>query len=263
MTDAQPSGVHIERCAGYIVARLAHPPANPLGPAMLDGLAAAIDAAEQTEAHALVIASSLPEFFAAGADIKHMQSLDVDGFMAYGAHMRQVFARIGAMPAISIAAIDGLALGGGLELAMACTIRIGSARASLGVPEVKLGLIPGAGGTQRLPRIIGHSRALDILLSGRQVPAAEAHVIGLLDRLVPEGDAEPVALEFAAGLGSASDAALASLRRCVDVASTRDLESGIAFEAEEENALFAGADAREGLAAFVERRAPVFDRARS
>jgi enoyl-CoA hydratase len=250
MADVQPQAVHVEQRPGYVVARLAHPPANPLGPAVLDGLEAAIDAAEEAEAHALVIASSLPGFFAAGADIKHMRSLDVEGFMAYGTHMRRVFARIGALPAISIAAIDGLALGGGLELAMACTIRIGSARASLGLPEVKLGLIPGAGGTQRLPRIIGRSRALDILLSGRRVPAAEAHVIGLLDRLVPD-------------LGSASDAALASLRRCVDVAFTEDLESGIAFEAAEENALFAGADAREGIAAFVERRIPAFNRVES
>ncbi|MFZ0977191.1 MAG: enoyl-CoA hydratase-related protein [Solirubrobacteraceae bacterium] len=260
---AETPAVHLELGRGYVVARLARPPANPLGPVVLAGLEAAIDAAEETEAHALVIASSLPEFFAAGADIKLMQSLDVEGFMAYGTHMRQVFARIDAMSAISIAAIDGLALGGGLELAMACTIRIGSARASLGLPEVKLGLIPGAGGTQRLPRIIGRSRALDILLSGRQVPAAEAHVIGLLDRLVPDGDAEPIALEIAAGLGSASDAALASVRRCVDVAFTEDLESGIAFEADEENALFAGADAREGIAAFVERRVPAFNRAES
>lgn len=258
MADHTDPAVQLTRHDGYVVARLSRPPANPLGPDVLEGLDAAIDATEETDARALVITSSLPDFFAAGADIKHMRSLDVGGFKVYGTQMRRVFARIEAMPALSIAAVDGQALGGGLELALACSIRIGSVRSSLGVPEVKLGLIPGAGGTQRLPRLVGRSRALDILVTGRQVPAEEAHTIGLLDRLVPAGRAEDVAIEIATFVASASGSALASLRRCADVAFEENLQSGIAFEAAEVNALFEHGDAREGLEAFVERRAPVF-----
>jgi enoyl-CoA hydratase/carnithine racemase len=250
--------VSIEPAAGYVVARLAHERANPLGPVVLDGLEAAVQTVEELGARALVITSSLDGFFAAGADIKHMRTLDGDGFAAYGAQMRRVFARISAMPAVSIAAIDGLALGGGMELAFACTLRIGSTRAQLGLPEIHLGLIPGAGGTQRLPRLAGRGRALDILLTGRQVPAAEAHAIGLLERLVPAGDAERVAIEIAEHLATASAPALAAIHRCVDVALSEDLETGIAFEADEEQLLFVDGEAGEGLAAFLERRAPSF-----
>jgi enoyl-CoA hydratase/carnithine racemase len=258
MAERAAPAVQLTRRAGYVVARLSHPPANPLGPDVLDGLDAAVDAVQETDARALVICSALSDFFAAGADIKHMQSLDLNGFKGYGTQMRRVFARIEGLACISIAAIDGQALGGGLELALACSIRIGSVRSSLGLPEVKLGLIPGAGGTQRLPRIVGRSRALDILMTGRQVPAEEAHAIGLLDRLVPAAEAEHVAIEIATSVASASGAALASLRRCVNVAFDEDLDSGIAFEADEENALFEHGDAREGIEAFVARRAPVF-----
>jgi enoyl-CoA hydratase/carnithine racemase len=243
---------------GYVLARLQHPPANPLGPALLDGLDAAADMVEELGSPALVISSSIPGVFAAGADIKYMRSLDGDGFAAYGEQMRRVFARIAALPAISIAAIDGLALGGGLELALVCDLRIGSLHAQVGLPEIKLGLIPGAGGTQRLPRIVGRSRALEILLTARQVPAREAHALGLLDRLVAAGRAEETAIETAAQLAQASAPAVAATKRCVEAAFTHDLESGIAFEAAEENALFSDGEAGEGILAFVERRAPVF-----
>jgi enoyl-CoA hydratase/carnithine racemase len=243
---------------GYVLARLQHPPANPLGPALLDGLDGAAEMVEQLGSAALVISSSIPQVFAAGADIKHMRSLDGDGFAAYGEHMRRVFARIAALPAISIAAIDGFALGGGLELALACDLRIGSREARLGLPEIKLGLIPGAGGTQRLPRIVGRSRALEILLTARQVPAHEAHALGLLDRLVPAGNAEDAAVDTAAQLARASAPAVAAITRCVEAAFTEDLERGIAFEAAEENSLFCDGEADEGILAFVERRPPVF-----
>lgn len=248
----------LQQGPGYVVARLGRAPANPLGPALLDGLDAAADLVERLSSPVLVISSSVPQFFAAGADIKHMRSLDDDGFMAYGVHMRRVFARLAGLSAVSIAAIDGMTLGGGLELALSCDMRIGSTRAELGLPEIKLGLIPGAGGTQRLPRIVGRSRALEILLTGRQVRAREAHVIGLLDRLVPAGRAEQVAIETAAELAVASAPAVGAIQRCVEAAFTEDLESGIAFEAVEENALFKHGEAREGIAAFVERRRPTF-----
>jgi enoyl-CoA hydratase/carnithine racemase len=255
---ASRPAVWIEPADGYVVARLAHPPANPLSPVVLDGLAEAAQAVEDLGARALVITSALDGFFAAGADIKHMRTLDADGFAVYGTQMRQLFQRITELEAISIAAIDGLALGGGLELAFACTLRIGSDAARLGLPEVHLGLIPGAGGTQRLPRLIGRSRALEVLLTGRQVPAPEAHAIGMIDRLVPAGTAEQVALEIAVQLARSSAPALAAIRRCVESALTEELEPGIAVEAAEEQALFVDGEASEGFAAFLERRPPVF-----
>jgi enoyl-CoA hydratase len=250
--------VHVETCEGFVVARLAYPPANPLAPAVLDGLAAAVDAVQSAQAHALVIASALPGYFAAGADIKHMASLNGDGFADYGAHMRRVIERIAGLRAVSIAAIEGLALGGGFELGLACTLRIGSMSARVGLPEVKLGLIPGAGGTQRLPRVVGRGRALDMILTGRQVPAQEAHTMGLLDRLVPSGAAEKVALEIAAQLAASSATTLAAVKRSVEAAFRDAFEDGMAVEAAEEQALFETGDGREGIAAFLERRPPDF-----
>jgi enoyl-CoA hydratase len=155
-----------------------------------------------------------------------------------------------------VAAIEGLALGGGLELALACTMRVGSRSAQLGLPESKLGLIPGAGGTQRLPRVVGRGRALDIMLTARSVPADEAYGMGLLDRLVEPGEAEKAALELAAQLATCSPAALTQVMRCVDDAFDVPLEEGKGREAERVTELFAGAEAREGLSAFIQKRRP-------
>jgi enoyl-CoA hydratase/carnithine racemase len=158
---------------------MASPPANALSGPLLDGLHAALDAAEAAgDVKVLVVSSAVDRFFAAGADIKHMAAIDAASFTAYGDRMRAVNDRLAAAPFLSVAAVDGLALGGGLELAMAATMRVSGPRAGYGLPEVKLGLIPGAGGTQRLPRLVGRGRALDIMLTGRQVPAAEAEPAG-------------------------------------------------------------------------------------
>lgn len=252
------AAVQIETDEGFVLAQLVHAPANPLSPLVLDGLTDAVDTVQRSGSRTLVIASGIDGFFAAGADIKHMTSLDGAGFAAYGERMRAVFARINGLDAVSIAAIDGLALGGGLELALACTLRVGSRRARLGVPEIKLGLIPGAGGTQRLPRIVGASRALDLLLTGRAVDGAEAHIIGLLDRLVDDGEAEREAVAIARQLARFSIPAIEATSRCVAATSKLGLDEGIAFEAAEEQALFENGEALEGLEAFVARRPAVF-----
>ena len=177
--------------------------------------------------------------------------------MAYGDRMRAANDRLAAAPWISIAAIDGLALGGGLELAMAATMRVGSSRARFGLPEVKLGLIPGAGGTQRLPRLVGMGRALDIMLTARQVPADEALAIGLIDRLV-EGDVLEAALTLAGELRSSSLPAQLAAVRAVAASADLTLEAGMAAEVAEEQGLFEHGDAAEGITAFVERRQPRF-----
>lgn len=244
---------------GVLVVTLAQPPANPLGPPIIDGLAAALDEADRLGGiRTLVLTSGLPRFFVAGADIKHMAGIDASGFTAYGDRLRAVLDRLAGSDRITIAAVEGLALGGGLELAMAATLRVAGADARFGLPEVGLGLIPGAGGTQRLPRLVGRGRALDIMLTARQVPADEAKAIGLVDRLVGAGSARGAALELAGELGTKSAAALGAVVRSVDAAFDMTTADGMRYEADQVGALFASGEAAEGLAAFVEKRPPRF-----
>ncbi|MEV5848514.1 enoyl-CoA hydratase-related protein [Streptomyces sp. NPDC051985] len=243
---------------GILHVTLARPPANALGTPLLDGLHAALDAAEAAgDVKVVVISSALDGFFAAGADIKQLSTIDAASFAAYGDRMRAVNDRLAAAPFLSVAAVDGLALGGGLELAMACTLRVSGPRARFGLPEVKIGLIPGAGGTQRLPRLVGRGRALDIMLTARQVPAAEALAIGLVDRLT-DGDAVKEALTLAGELATASLPAQLAVVRTVDAAFDLTAEEGFAYEADQEQELFETGEAAEGIAAFVAKRRPDF-----
>jgi enoyl-CoA hydratase/carnithine racemase len=240
-----------------LVVTMRNPPANQLGAALADGLATALDAFAAAPARVLVIASAIDGFFAAGADIKLMAGADPATFRAYGASLRAVLDRIAVLDRPSIAAISGRALGGGLELALACSLRVGSATARLGLPEPRLGVIPGAGGTQRLPRLIGRGRALDMLLTAREVAADEALAIGLLDRLAA-AYAVTAAVELAGTLAELSHPALTAILRCVDDAAELPLADGMAREAARVEQLFDSADGREGLAAFLARRPPQF-----
>ncbi|MCV7154863.1 enoyl-CoA hydratase/isomerase family protein [Mycolicibacterium pyrenivorans] len=237
---------------------LNRPPANALGPAITEGLHAALDHADTAAPKVLIVSSYLPGFFAAGADIKHMTTVDATSFKAYGDGLRSGLGRLAGHPALSIAAIDGLALGGGLELAMACTLRVAGADAKLGLPEVKLGLIPGAGGTQRLPRLVGRGAALDIMLTGRQIDAAEALRIGLVDRLAPAGSAVSSARELATELCAASAPAQQAVVRTVGASADLPLAEGLRYEVDQIQDLFERGEAAEGLRAFVEKRRPNF-----
>lgn len=238
------------------VVRLAGPPANALGQLVVDGLNAALDVFDAGTDRVLVLVSDLAGFFAAGADIKKMSGASLEDFASYGHALRGPLQRLAGHDRPSIAAIEGRALGGGLELAMAATLRVGGREAQLGLPEVRLGLIPGAGGTQRLPRLVGRGRALDIMLSARSVGAAEAHGIGLLDRIVDAGQAEKAAVAWAHEVCAMSGPALTAVLRCVDDVYDLPLADGLAREADRVNVLFGGPEAREGLAAFLERRPP-------
>jgi len=242
------------------VVRMHRPPANALGLPMVEGLQRALDAFESSDSKVLVIVSDLDGFFAAGADIKlmagYVEQGDLASFSAYGDGLRGALSRLHGLDRPSIAAIEGLALGGGMELALACTMRVGSTKARLGLPESKIGLIPGAGGTQRLSRLVGRARALDLMLTARDVAAPEAHALGLLDRLVEPGRAEAEATELARLLCDRSGAALTEIMRCVDDADDLTLDQGLAREAMRVNTLFSGAQAREGLTAFIEKRRP-------
>jgi enoyl-CoA hydratase/carnithine racemase len=263
--DVEAKGCHVTEvvswrveASGVWLVTLDRGPANALHPEILDGLHAAVDAAEAAgDVRVMVIASALPGFFAAGADVKHLATIDAESFMAYGDAMRAANDRLAAAPWVSIAAVDGLALGGGLELAMACTLRVSGTTSAFGLPEVKLGLIPGAGGTQRLPRLVGRGRALDIMLTARQVPAAEALAIGLVDR-VAEGDVVEAALGLACELAGSSLPAQLAVVRSVDASFEMSLAEGSHYEADQESGLFSDGEAAEGIAAFVEKRRPVF-----
>jgi len=259
MTEPQNSVVSWRNEApGIVVVTMASPPANALGPELLDGLHAAIDSAEQAgDVKVIIIESSLEGFFVAGADIKHLATIDAQSFNAYGGQMRAVNDRLASAPWISIAAVNGLALGGGLELALACTLRVSGSRGRFGLPEVKIGLIPGAGGTQRLPRLVGRGRALDIMLTARQVECQEACAIGLVDR-VTDDDTLKAALELASELVGASLPAQLAVVRTVDAAFDLPLAQGAAFEVAEEQSLFENGEALEGITAFVEKRPPRF-----
>jgi enoyl-CoA hydratase/carnithine racemase len=259
MSDQAPAQAvtwHTESPAVMVVT-LTQAPANALGEPILNGMHAAIDAAEKSgSVKVMIVTSALEGFFAAGADIKHMSSIDAESFLAYGDRMRAVNDRLAASPWVSIAAIDGLALGGGLELAMACTLRVSGPRAKFGLPEVKLGLIPGAGGTQRLPQLVGRGRALDIMLTARQVGAEEASAIGLVDRV--SGDPLKTALELADELVGSSLPAQLAVVRAVDAAFQMSLAEGSDYEKAQEQALFEHGEAAEGITAFLAKRPPTF-----
>ena len=235
------------------------PPANALGLGIIDGLHAAMDYAAAADVKVIVLTSAVDGFFVAGADIKHMSAVDPVSFREYGDALRGALERLAGLPMVSVAAIEGLALGGGLELAMACTLRVAAEGARLGLPEVKLGLIPGGGGTQRLPRLVGRGRALDIMLTGRQVDADEAYWIGLIDRYAEPGQtARAAAWQLAHELVSASTPAQLAVVRTVDAAYDRPLQDGLRYEVEQIQELFEQGEAVEGLSAFVNKRSPNF-----
>ena len=208
------------------------------------------------DVRALVLTGAGDRAFAAGADIKYMSGLDVDGALAWGALGHEVARLLETMEKPTIAAINGFALGGGCELALACDVRYCSPRAKLGQPEINLGIVPGWGGTQRLARAVGAGLAKELIFTGRLVAADEALRVGLVQAI---GD--PVlehALATARLVAAKSPAALRAAKALVNRVFEGSHEENLAEEARAFGELFATADAREGLAAFVEKREPRF-----
>jgi enoyl-CoA hydratase len=206
--------------------------------------------------HVVVLTGAGEKAFVAGADIKYMSGLDQDQAKGWGALGHEAARLLETMPRPTIAAINGFALGGGCELALACDIRYASSRAKLGQPEINLGIVPGWGGTQRLARICGLGVAKELVFSGRTIDAEEALRIGLVN-----GVADPVldrALETAGELAAKSPVALSLAKRLCNLTLGVDHAGGLETEANEFGELFASEDAREGLTAFVEKRAPSF-----
>jgi enoyl-CoA hydratase len=212
--------------------------------------------AGEADTRVVVLTGAGEKAFVAGADIKYMSGLDPEGAKDWGALGHEAGRLLETMPKPTIAAINGFALGGGCELALACDIRYAASRAKLGQPEINLGIVPGWGGTQRLARICGLGVAKELVFSGRTIDAEEALRIGLVNAV-----ADPVldrALETARELASKSPVALSLAKRLCNLTLGVDHAGGLEVEADEFGDLFASEDAKEGLAAFVEKRAPNF-----
>jgi enoyl-CoA hydratase/carnithine racemase len=247
--------VKLETRGRIAIAWLDHPPANALSPDTVDALRRAWKTVDDSDVRALVIASANPRLFCAGADIKAFTAMDDASGRAYVAGTHELLRAFERSSIVTVAAVNGLALGGGCELAIACDLRIAAASARFGQPEIKLGIIPGFGGTQRLARLVGRAKALELNLVGEPIRAQEAEALGLANRVVPDEELLDSALSLAETLAAQAPLAVAAIKRLSGYA---DLDAGIAAEQEAFADVFGSGDAREGIAAFLEKRAPDF-----
>ncbi|MEK9720274.1 MAG: enoyl-CoA hydratase-related protein, partial [Quisquiliibacterium sp.] len=230
---------------------------NALSFSLLHDLGAALDDVARSDARALLITGAGDKAFCAGADIKELTERTLIE-QKRGAELGQaVMARLDRLPIASVALINGYAFGGGLELAMACTFRLATPRAKVGLPEIKLGLIPGYGGTQRLPRLIGEARALEMVMTGKAVDAQTALQWGLVNRVL-DGDALEQALAFTREFSGHSLPVLGFARDAVRRALNTPLPEGLKIEADLSTLAFQTEDANEGMAAFMQKRAARF-----
>ncbi len=230
---------------------------NALSFAIIRDISQALDAVQEWDVRALLITGAGDRAFCAGADIKELRERGLVAQREGAMLGQETFAKIARLPVISIALINGYAFGGGLEMALACNFRLATADAAMGLPEIKLGLIPGYGGTQRLPRLIGEARALDLILSGRTVPAEEARAMGLVNDIV-EGDILQAGKTFARRFTRYSLPALEFARDAVLRAGDTPISEGLKIEADLSTLAYRMKDAEEGMAAFEAKRRPEF-----
>jgi enoyl-CoA hydratase/carnithine racemase len=245
---------------GYIT--LDKPPANSYDLSFMEELGACVrSAAEDDVAGAVILRSASERFFSAGADIKAFDANGVEDNMAMIRRAHEGLSEIARTPKVFIAQIGATALGGGLEMALACDLRFGAeGEYVLGLPEATLGLLPGNGGTQRLPRLIGVSKALDLMVTGRTISPSEAHGLGILDRLFPADQLEGETRRYAEKLAEGAGEAIGSIKLAVYGGIERPLEEGLETERTLVEPLFESEDAKEGLSAFMEKRKPEFSR---
>ena len=242
--------VRIERAGnGVAVIRLDRPKVNAISPELTDQLLSCVDELNADLPSAVVVYGG-ERMFAAGADIARFGG--PEQVRVIGGQLRRAFDALAALPRVTIAAVTGFALGGGCELAMACDLRVVADNAKFGQPEILLGIIPGAGGTQRLARLVGPSRAKDIVLSGRQVDANEALRIGLADRVVPAPDVLSAALEWAGEFANGPLSVQALAKRAVDGGLDGSLAAGLALEQDLFVASFRTEDSVIGIKSFLE-----------
>jgi enoyl-CoA hydratase len=245
------------------VVTITNPPLNQLSSDLLAELEAEVDRLDASaDTRAIVLRGGGDRAFVAGADIKEFPALREAAATGAGSgsagRLQKVGARMDAARTPFVAAIQGFCLGGGLELAMCCDVRVCTEDAKLGQPEVKLGLIPGGGGTQRLPRLVGHGRALLLNLGGEFLDAATAYDWRLVEKVVPRAELEAAALEIARGFAARSPLAVAVLRELARVTRDLPLEEGLRRETEGFRRCLASEDGLEGVMAFIEKREPRF-----
>jgi enoyl-CoA hydratase/carnithine racemase len=238
--------------------RIDRPPANALSRAVSSELSDAADAVAGDERVRAVVVWGGERIFAAGADIKAMVDYGPEDVAPDVGALERACRDLEAIPKPVIAAVNGFALGGGCEVALACDLRFAAEDAQLGLPEILLGIIPGAGGTQRLPRLVGLARARGLILDGRRVEASEALAIGLVDRVVAPGDVHATALEEARRYAGGPTLAYAAAKRAIAAAGP-ELSRGLDVEREAFLPLFATRDQEEGMRAFLEKREPEFE----
>jgi enoyl-CoA hydratase/carnithine racemase len=238
---------------------LDNPPANSYDLQVMTEFSAATDQAIASEASAVIVRSASEKFFCGGADVKKFLDGDVEANMEMIRISQLAFRRMAAAAQVFIAHINGHAMGGGLELALACDLRYASeGRYRMGTPEVTLGLLPGNGGTQRLTRLLGAARAMELLITGRAITPDEALQIGLVSAVFPADEAAGRVREQAERLAVGPALAIAAIKRCVHDGGQLPLDAGLSLEAELVEQLFRSRDATEGLTAFVEKRTPEF-----
>lgn len=235
------------------------PPLNLVTRAMMERLEEALARlAADRDVRAVVVTGAGDRAFCAGSDVKEFEELAgrvAEGKLLYEKHVYRLLAEL---PVPTIAAIEGDALGGGLELALCCDLRVASQRARLGMPEVRLGVIPGSGGTQRLPAVVGPARAKELILVGDLIDAEHAERIGLVNRVVAAGEARAAAHDLAERIARRGPVAVREAKVLIERARDRDMDAGLAAELDASERVFASADMLEGARAFFAKRPPDF-----
>lgn len=253
MTDATREFVRLEVADGVATMRLDRPKMNALNVQVQEEIrAAAQEATERDDVKAVVVWGG-ERVFAAGADVKEMADMSYTDMVKRSGGLQSAFSAVARIPKPVVAAVNGYALGGGCELALCADIRIAADDAALGQPEVLLGIIPGAGGTQRLTRLVGPSRAKDLIFTGRFVKADEALAIGLVDRVVPAAEVYDAAVAWAGQFSQAASYAVRAAKESIDRGLEVDLETGLEIERQQFAALFATEDRAIGMRSFVEQ----------
>jgi enoyl-CoA hydratase/carnithine racemase len=244
--------VTLETADGIGTIRLNRPPVNALNDQVTGELADAARAAESSdEIHAVIIYGG-EKVFAAGADINEMAEAGYAAMVTRSGRLQESLGLVAGIGKPVVAAITGYALGGGLELALAADFRVAGESARVGQPEILLGVIPGAGGTQRLPRLVGPARAKDIVFSGRMLKAAEAHAIGLVDRVAPDDSVYQAALDMVKQYAAGPALALRAAKQAIDHGLGVDLATGLEIERVQFAALFSTEDQRAGMRSFLD-----------
>jgi enoyl-CoA hydratase/carnithine racemase len=250
-TGWDESPVKLETRDSVAIAWLDRPPANSISPEVVQALSKVWDTVSGSDVRSLIFASANPMLFCAGADIKAFTTMDAAGGRELLDQMHGLLRQMEQSSVTTIAAVNAGAFGGGCELAMACDFRIAAESATFGQPEINLGIIPGFGGTQRLPRLVGEAKALEMNLIGDPISADEAYDYGLAHRIVPDHELLDTALSWARKLAGQAPLAIEQIKR---VSAAGELDAGIEAEKQGFAAVFGSEDAREGIGAFVEKR---------